>query len=124
MSFATYAGSTPSRLGDDGSGLHIMYYRNYALAVAKADPLKRSKIRTSQTVGAWVPASQQRNIYSDKFYASTELNPVKCIFKNAKPCTYSAVRTHYYDPLLSAEDFSRSGAAFTAKELNSILNDF
>lgn len=124
MSFATYSGSTPNRLGDDGSGIHSLYYRNYALAVAKADPLKRSKITTSQSVGAWVPAREQRAIYSDKFYATSELNPVKCLWKNALPCTYTPVRAHYYDPLFSAEDFTRSSQAFTSSELSKIMNSY
>lgn len=107
MSFSTYALTAPSRLGDDGYGLHDLYFRNIANAVAKSDSYKRSRIITSQTVGAYVPAGQMRQIYSDKFYSTYELMPTKCLWRDRNPCKWSPLRNHYYDPMFSAEDFSR-----------------
>lgn len=107
MSFQTYGLTAPTRLGDDGYGLHPLYFRNLANAVSKQDSYKRSRVISSQNVGAWVPASQMRQIYSDRFYATTELMPTKCLWKDTNPCSWSPLRNHYTDPMFSAEDWSR-----------------
>lgn len=107
MSAGVYAQTAATRVGEDGYGAHQLYYRSLANAVMKPDPYKRSRIRTSQSVGAWVPERQMRQIYSDSFLATTELLPTKCIWKDKNPCQYNPLRTHYYDPIFAAEDFTR-----------------
>lgn len=107
MSFQTYALSAGTRLGEDGFGAHQLYYRSLAHAVSKPDPEKRSRIKTSQSVGAWVPQEQMRKRYSDQFISTYELSPVKCTYREGVKCKWSPLRNHYYDPVFAAEDFTR-----------------
>ena len=95
------------RLGNDGTGLHPLYYLNYANACAKKDPFKRSRIFTSQTVGAWVKSDQFKHIYTDTFQATSALSPVKCTWKDYV-CVYDPKRAHFIpDSLSYVADYMR-----------------
>lgn len=114
----------PNRFGELGAGLHKQYFRNRANAVAYPDPSKRSRIVTSQSVGALVPLRQYEKINSDLFIADYSLRNTKCIWKyytpafyQDQPSTTTATNSCYakhrqfysvYDPMLEAQDASRA----------------
>jgi hypothetical protein len=96
------------RLGADGTGLHPLYYLNYANACAKPDPFKRSRIMTSQSVGAWVKSDQFKHIYTDTFQATAALSPVKCTWRDYT-CVYDPTKSHFIPDALSyVEDYNRA----------------
>jgi hypothetical protein len=113
----------PNRFGELGGGLHKQYFRNRVNGVSYPDPSKRSRIITSQSVGAIVPLRQYEKINSDLFIADYALRNTRCTWKyntpafyNHEPSAYSATSQCYtkqrqymslYDPMIEAQDASR-----------------
>lgn len=101
-----------ARYGFTGDGIHRLYF-NYATAVARPDHEKRSRILTSQTVGAWVKSDQFRRIAADNFEAEKALSPVKCIFRN-HPCSFNPIKSSWVpNSVAESEDIWRMSSSTT-----------
>jgi hypothetical protein len=96
-----------ARGGEDGTGPHILSY-TYASAVAKPDNNKRSRIYTSQTVGAWIKSDQFKKMNTDIFQAVSALKPVNCIYRDY-PCSFAPIKSNWVPNRIEAiEDIWRS----------------